>query len=102
RTSPHFAGAQDPIAILALLSSGELITLSFPSGYPISPTNQLHPSITFVHPFVTSVAVAPVERGRWLGMVENRQQGPQLCRGGAEGIKPMRRYEARNVVQMAH
>jgi hypothetical protein len=102
RTSPHFAGAQDPIAILALLSSGELITLSFPSGYPISPTNQLHPSITFVHPFVTSVAVAPVERMRWLGMTENRQQGPQLCRGGAEGIKPMRRYEARNIIQMAH
>ena len=102
RTSPHFAGAQDPIAILALLSSGELITLSFPSGYPISPTNQLHPSVTFVHPFVTSMAVAPIERVRWLGMTESRQQGLQLLRGGAEGIKPMRRYETRNVLQLAH
>ncbi|KAI1019531.1 hypothetical protein LB505_000380 [Fusarium chuoi] len=36
---------------MVLLSSGELITLSFPSGYPISPTNQLHPSVSFVHPF---------------------------------------------------
>jgi hypothetical protein len=35
-------------------------------------------------------------------MTENRQQGPQLCRGGAEGIKPMRRYESRNIIQMAH
>ncbi|KAF8860669.1 snare-dependent exocytosis protein-like protein [Acephala macrosclerotiorum] len=102
RTSPHFAGAQDPIAIIALLTSGELITLSFPSGYPISPTNQLHPSISFVHPFVTSMAVAPVDRGRWLGMVENRQQGPQLVRGGAESVKNLRRYEARNIVQIAH
>jgi syntaxin-binding protein 5 len=102
RASPHFAGAQDPIAILALLTSGELITLSFPSGHPISPTNQLPPSVSFVHPFVTSIAVAAVERIRWLGMTENRQQGPLLLRGGADGTRPLRRYEARNVVQMAH
>ena len=102
RSSPHYAGAQDPIAIIALLTSGELITLSFPSGHPISPTNQLHPSISFVHPFVLSIVVAPVERGRWLGMTEERQQGPQLLRGGAESTKPLRRYEARNVVMMAH
>lgn len=102
RSSPHFAGAQDPIAIIALLTSGELITLSFPSGHPISPTNQLHPSISFLHPFVTSISIAPVDRTRWLGMVENRQQGPLLLRGGAEGIKHLRRHEARNVVQLAH
>lgn len=102
RVSPHFAGAQDPIAIIALLSSGEIITLSFPSGHPISPTNFLHPSLAFVHPFVTSLAVSPVERTRWLGMTEKRQQGPPILRGGVEGTKPMRRYEARNIVQMAH
>ncbi|TVY89311.1 Lethal(2) giant larvae protein-like protein [Lachnellula willkommii] len=102
RSSPHFAGAQDPIAVIALLTSGELITLSFPSGHPISPTNQLHPSISFIHPFVTSISVAHVDRTRWLGMVENRQQGPQLLKGGAEGIRPMRRHEARNIIQMAH
>lgn len=102
RASPHFAGAQDPIAVIALLSSGELVTLTFPSGYPISPTNQLHPSVSLVHPFVTSMAMAPVDRTRWLGMVENRQQGPLLVRGGAEGVKNIRRYEARNILQLAH
>jgi syntaxin-binding protein 5 len=102
RVSPHFAGAQDPIAIIALLTSGELITLSFPSGNPISPTNQLPPSVSFVHPFVTSIAVSAVDRTRWLGMTENRQQGPLLLRGGAEGAHHLRRHEARNVVQMAH
>ncbi|EKD12351.1 uncharacterized protein L3040_003595 [Drepanopeziza brunnea f. sp. 'multigermtubi'] len=102
RTSPHFAGAQDPIAVIALLSSGELVTLTFPSGYPISPTNQLHPSVSFVHPFVTTMAMAPVDRTRWLGMIENRQQGPLLVRGGAEGTKNLRRYESRNILQMAH
>lgn len=102
RASPHFAGAQDPIAILALLTSGELVTLSFPSGHPISPTNQLHPSVSFVHPFVIKASASAIERGRWLGMTENRQQGPKLLRGGIEGPKHLRRYEARNVIQTAH
>lgn len=102
RTSPHFAGAQDPIAILTMLSSGELVTLSFPSGHPISPTNQLHPSVSFVQPFVTSVQITTVERGRWLGMVENRQKGPSLLTGGAEATKPLKRFERRNILQVAH
>jgi syntaxin-binding protein 5 len=102
RTSPHFAGNQDPIAIIAVLTSGELITMSFPSGYPISPTNMLPPSVAFVHPFVTSIAVSALDRGRWLGMVESRQRGTRILKGGAESVKPLRRYESRNVVQMAH
>lgn len=102
RFSPHFAGAQDPIAILATLSSGELITLSFPSGYPISPTNQFHPSLSLVHPFVTKIAVSTLDRGRWLGMVETRNKGEDLLKGGAEAPKPRRRYEGRNIIQVAH
>ncbi|KUI56373.1 hypothetical protein VP1G_03757 [Cytospora mali] len=102
RSSPHFAGAQDPIAILATLASGELITLSFPSGYPISPTNQLHPSLSLVHPFVTKVSISTLDRGRWLGMVEKRSKGEDLLKGGAEAPKPRRRYEGRNIIQVAH
>ncbi|EPE35895.1 WD40 repeat-like protein [Glarea lozoyensis ATCC 20868] len=102
RTSPHFAGNQDPIAIIAVLTSGELITLSFPSGYPISPTNMLPPSLTFVHPFVTTIAVAPLDRGRWLGMVESRQRGTRILKGGAESVKSLRKKESRNIVLMAH
>ena len=102
RLSPHFAGAQDPIAIISLLTSGELITMSFPSGYPISPTNQLHPSLSFVHPFVTKVVISTLDRGRWLGMTEKRNQGELLLKGGAEAPKPRRRYEGRNIVQAAH
>ncbi len=102
RTSPHFAGAQDPIAVIAVLSSGELITLTFPTGHPISPTNQLHPSLAFLHPFVTSIAVSAVDREIWVGMTEYRQQGPPIMRGGAEAKRNLRRYEARNILQMAH
>ncbi|KFA48034.1 hypothetical protein S40293_02627 [Stachybotrys chartarum IBT 40293] len=102
RTSPHFAGAQDPVAIMALLASGELITMSFPSGYPISPTNQLHPSTFFVHPFITKVNVSPLERSRWLTMIEKRNQGEPLLKGGAEGPRPRKRFEERTIIMAAH
>ncbi|KAF1811358.1 hypothetical protein P152DRAFT_489794 [Eremomyces bilateralis CBS 781.70] len=102
RSSPHFHGAQDPLAILALLASGELISLSFPSGIPISATNQLHVSLSFVHPFVTAVNLAPVDRNRWLGMTEKRSRGPPMLRGGKEQMRPLKRFEHRNVVQTAH
>ncbi|CAM1504237.1 Fc.00g018280.m01.CDS01 [Cosmosporella sp. VM-42] len=102
RSSPHFGGAQDPIAIISLLSSGELITMSFPSGYPISPTNQLHPSTFFVHPFITRINVSSIERPRWLSMIEKRNQGEPLLKGGAEGPRPRKRFEERTVIQAAH
>lgn len=102
RSSPHYAGCHDPIAIIALLASGELITMSFPSGMPISPTNQLHLSMTFVHPYIHYANLAPVERTKWLGLTEKRQQGPQFLNGGAEAIYPMKRFENRNIVQTAH
>ncbi|KAI0799346.1 lethal giant larvae like, C-terminal-domain-containing protein [Xylaria sp. FL0064] len=102
RSSPHFAGAQDPVAILALLSSGQVITMSFPSGYPISPTNQLHPSLSFVHPFATKIASSTLGRDRWLGMVENRPMGEPILKGGAEAPRPRRRFEGRTIIQVAH
>ncbi|KAM3514065.1 hypothetical protein MY11210_002277 [Beauveria gryllotalpidicola] len=102
RSSPHFHGAQDPIAVLSLLSAGELVTLSFPSGYPISPTNQLHPSTFFVHPFITKVHVSSLERPRWLSMIEKRDQGEPILKGGAEGARPRKRFEERTIIQAAH
>ncbi|KAK7422646.1 Lethal(2) giant larvae sro7 [Neonectria punicea] len=102
RASPHFAGAQDPIGIITLLSSGELITMSFPSGYPISPTNQLHPSLFFVHPFITKMNVTSLERPRWLSMMEKRNQGEPVLKGGAEGPRPRKRFEERTIIQAAH
>lgn len=102
RKSPWHAGAFDPIAVIALLSSGEISTLSFPGGLPINPVNQLHTSLTFVHPFITCIAHSPVDRLRWLGMVENRSVGPPILRGGIEVPASVYRSEARNVVQTAH
>ena len=102
RKSPHYAGSHDPIAIIALLASGELVTLSFPSGHQITPTNQLHISLTFVHPFVNLLSLAYIERTRWLGMRESRQRGPLLLRGGAEAKYAVKRFAHRNILQAAH
>jgi WD40 repeat protein len=102
KSSPYFAGAHDPIAMLALLGSGEIISMSFPSGFPISPTNQVHVSLTFVHPFITSINLSPIDRSKWLGMIEKRSTGPLILKGGAEAVRPMKRFENRNIVQTAH
>lgn len=102
RASPHFAGSHDPIAVIASLASGELVTMSFPTGHPISPSNQLHVSLSLIHPFVTKFTLADVDRTRWLGMKESRQQGPNFLLGGAEATKPMKRHESRNIIQTAH
>ncbi|KAL8635851.1 MAG: hypothetical protein Q9228_006697 [Teloschistes exilis] len=102
RKSPHYAGAHDPIAVIALLTSGEMVTLSFPSGHPISPTNQLHPSLSYVHPFINRIDLAFVERTRWLGMMENRSKGPSILKGGAEARHPLMRFANRNILSAAH
>ena len=102
RASPHFAGSYDPIAVIAILGSGEVVTLSFPSGHPISPTNQLHPSLSFVHPFINKVSLASVDRTKWLGLAEKRSAGPPLLRGGAQAKHQLKRFEDRNIIQTAH
>lgn len=102
RRSPHYAGSQDPIAVIALLASGEMVALSFPSGHSINPTSQLHVSLSYVHPFINQVSLAYVERTRWLGMVENRSKGPSILKGGAEAKHPVMRFANRNILQAAH
>ena len=91
---------KDPIAILALLSSGELVTLSFPTGHPHLSHQPTTSFSLFRAPFrdVDGPYLHWIEGG-WLGMTENRQQGPQLLRGGVEGLRSTRKYESRNIVQ---
>ncbi|KAJ5866107.1 hypothetical protein N7534_000660 [Penicillium rubens] len=102
RSSPYFNGAHDPIALIAMLSSGEIVSLSFPSGHAITPTNMLHPFLSFVHPFVNKAVLTPVDRSVWLGLKERRLQGPKFALGGAEAKNPLKRFENRNVISTAH
>lgn len=102
RQSPYFAGSQDPIAVIALLASGAIITLSFPSGHPITPTNQLHVSLSYVHPFANRISMAYIARTQWLGMTEKRPRGPAILKGGAEQKRILSGLANRNIMQTAH
>ncbi|KAG0642875.1 lethal giant larvae like, C-terminal-domain-containing protein [Tuber brumale] len=102
QTSPHYAGSHDPVAVIALLASGELVTLSFPDGQPISPALVFHPSLSLIHPRVTTANLSPINRQRWLGMIESRDGPKEVIIGGVEHVKPLRRYENRTVLQTAH
>ncbi|KAA8913927.1 lethal giant larvae like, C-terminal-domain-containing protein [Sphaerosporella brunnea] len=103
RTTPHYGGGHDPVAIVALLANGELFTLRFPDGTPISPAPLLNPSLVMQHPFATRVDVSAINRQRWLSMVRpRRQQGKEIIVGGVEHVKPLRRYENRTIVQSSH
>ncbi|KAL9596180.1 MAG: hypothetical protein Q9219_005966 [cf. Caloplaca sp. 3 TL-2023] len=102
RQSPHHAGCHDPIAVITLLASGEVVTLSFPSGHPINPTNQLHVSLSYVHPFITHIELAFIEHTRWLGMREHRSKGPPILNGGVEAHHPKSCFANRNILQAAH
>ncbi|KAI9883232.1 MAG: pre-mRNA-splicing factor prp46, partial [Watsoniomyces obsoletus] len=101
-SSPHYAGSHDPIAILALLATGELVTMSFPTGHPIPAANQLHVSLSFVHPFPGQMSLASVEPSRWTAMKELPSRDPPLVRGGVEASHPRKRYEGRTILQMVH
>ncbi|KAK3990967.1 Lethal(2) giant larvae protein SRO7 [Cladorrhinum sp. PSN332] len=103
RHSPYFDGAMDPICVLVVLTSGELLTMSFPSGYPISPTNFLSMDLSFVSPFVQRIGVASVPRERWLGMVEKRNEGEKILKGGMPSDRKRRKMvDVRNVMAVAH
>ena len=101
RSSPHYAGSHDPVAILAVLSSGEVMPLSFPSGRPVA-TNQLPVSLSFVQPFINQTSFGTVERPTWLRMREIRGQGPSILNGGAEAEYSHKRYERRTILQTCH
>jgi len=106
KTSPHYGGGYDPLAVIALLASGELVTLRFPDGQPLSPASLLSPSLILTHPFSTRVDVSAVQRQRWLGMPrlqsQPSQSTPEIIVGGIEHPKPLRRYENRTIVQSSH
>ncbi|KAH0558384.1 hypothetical protein GP486_004956 [Trichoglossum hirsutum] len=101
-SSPYYSGAHDPVAVLTLLSSGEIATLRFPSGQPIPPANNLHLSLSFVHPFVHRIDLAAVKRERWLGMIEKRDNFTPIIVGGAGATHTLKRHQNRNIVQTAH
>lgn len=102
KTSPHYHGANDPVAVLAILESGELALLQFPDGHPLSPSYLLPVSLALMHPQINLFNITMFNRQRWLGMEEKRVKPPIFLEGGSPLCKPNKRYELRTVIQTAH
>ncbi|KAF8458256.1 putative snare-dependent exocytosis protein [Kalaharituber pfeilii] len=102
KASPHYHGANDPIAVIALLDSGELALLNYPDGQPLSPTYLLPISLTLMHPHMNLFDITLFRRQRWLGMVEKRAKPPLFIEGGSPLCKPNRMNETRIVIHTAH
>lgn len=101
RSSPHYAGSHDPIAIVTVLTSGEVMTWGFPAGEPM-PANELHVSLSLVHPSAHRMDLTEVERSMWLRMKESRERGKFSLKGGAEAAHPSRRYVRRPILHTCH
>lgn len=102
KLSPHWGGSHEPIAVIGLQASGELVTLRFPDGAPISPAAVLHPTLMLSHPFPTRVDTAMVNRTRWLGMEQHGNKPAEILIGGIERKHPMRRYDTRTIGLSCH
>ncbi|KAF3930897.1 hypothetical protein ABW19_dt0206125 [Dactylella cylindrospora] len=102
RTSPYHAGSHDPMAIIVLLASGEIATLRFPDGSPVSPAGMMHVGLGMVQPKPTYVDVLSINRERWLGMLESRDKPDQYFRGGAEARRLLRKIQDRSIAYTVH
>ncbi|KAI5806190.1 lethal giant larvae like, C-terminal-domain-containing protein [Geopyxis carbonaria] len=104
RASSYYGGTHDPVAVLALLGSGELATLRYPDGAPLAPAALYHPSLSMQHLFPSLVDVAVVARTRWLGMVEQRPGASEseIVVGGVEHRRPLKRHQNRTLAVAAH
>ncbi|KAI5817520.1 lethal giant larvae like, C-terminal-domain-containing protein [Pyronema omphalodes] len=102
KTTPHYGGGHDPMAVIALLANGELVTLEFPTGNPLSPALSLHPSLVLAHPYASRFDLTMVKRDRWLGLPDIAKPKYSILEGGAPRIKDSRRYDDRPVLQTSH
>jgi len=102
KSTPYYQGNHDPLAIIATLSNGELVTLRYPDGSPLSPAGIMPPSVSLVQPMVKYMTVTPVDRERWLGLVESKDKPISFLNGGAEAQRPLKRFQNRNLVHTIH
>lgn len=70
-SSPFFAGNHDPNAILVLLENGTVELLRYPLGKLIYNASILPPSLSWVHPKLTTLFATISPRNQWLGILDS-------------------------------
>lgn len=106
RTSPFYAGNMDPLALVAILSSGELYSIDYPSGAALPVAEMFPPSLCWIQPRMSAFTVSAVRREQWIGMMSSHKRQvstrPPVLVGGAPSRARLRRFDMRNIIATGH
>lgn len=102
RANPFYGGGCDPTAVIFLLTSGELVTLSYPNGLPITSVSAFPSAFSWVGSYVTTFTTASVPHNQWVGMLGSAPTIEPLFIGGAPAHRRLRKFDPRNALCTGH
>jgi syntaxin-binding protein 5 len=104
RTSPFFNGTHEPLALLALLETGEIAAFSLPDCQLLPVAQTLPPALSFVSPPITQFSIALIPQQKWssFGGRNKSSMNRNILLGGAPARRHLRRFDIRNVMLSAH
>ncbi|KAK9475354.1 lethal giant larvae like, C-terminal-domain-containing protein [Dipodascopsis tothii] len=104
RATPFYGGGADPFALIAVLSSGELYSLEYPSGAALPVAATFPPSLCWIQPRLTALAVTTMRREHWVGMMASAHAvaAVNMLQGGAPVRRKLRFYDTRSIVVTGH
>lgn len=104
RSSPFYNGTHEPIAILAMLETGEIAAFSLPDCLPLAVSQTLPPAISFVSPPITRFSIALIPQQKWSSFIgrNKTRMNRNILLGGAPARRHLRRFDIRNVMLSSH
>ncbi|ANB12255.1 Sro7p [Sugiyamaella lignohabitans] len=101
--SPYYGGNQAPSHVVALLNTGELLTINYTDGMIVTDPTLLPPSLAWINPYVTTMSASVVPRNQWVGMM-NATPGSErsIFNGGAPARRHLRSYQHRTALCTGH
>jgi len=105
RSTPFFNGTHEPLALLAMLETGEVAAFSMPDCEILPVAQTLPPALSFVSPPITHFSIALIPHQKWASFMPHDQEARvnrNILLGGAPARRHLRRFEVRNVMISAH
>jgi syntaxin-binding protein 5 len=104
RASPFYNGTHEPLALLALLETGEIAAFSLPDCQLLPVAQTLPPALSFVSPPITLFSIALIPHQKWASFIgrNKARMNRNLLLGGAPARRHLRRFDVRNVMLSAH
>lgn len=102
KEDPYYAGCHNPHALIALLNTGELTSITYPDGLPVTSIGSFPSSFSWIQPYVTALTVTPLPRIRLMGMLGAVSPCEPFFIGGAPARRNLRKYDLRNALCNGH